>query len=516
LKLSVDRYQINYRLCVGITVVLLNIVIIYIDFNNGLGGDFQSRVTDGLAITNFLDGALGNALPAKIELGASIFVANTILPLLLIPGAYLFPDSGLVHAAVGNFDRSSFALFGAAIVIAVLLRRGTYPSLKSLQRTMLVTFASTFLYIAVVEYRILPGELATTSPWVQIHSLRLILCLTLLIITGSAPSQKSRVLTMSMHLNLALAVLYALITMGVVGPNFFILQKSDSAAYNSIFTEPNLSTVSGVLREDGNFRFAVINGETAESIRFLNIASTGTPLVFPVWTKARSTEPLFKNDVGVGRQEVTEERLESQVLVGHERFWDFLNVRTLIVPSTAASQTDSLEILTPRYIPVSQPPEVLGDLKILRRQGFSTFFRGKESLGNQHACILIGGDCEALSRSAQGPVRGEPRLSICSGGCLATFDFDIPAGVTRPWILLPIRYDPTFQAIDSKSSAHLEIKDAGGLLEVKPLAGISSGSFKIHIRPDLIMILRSLAPIVNLLAAVVLIVPLSKNQNGRN
>jgi hypothetical protein len=523
LKLSVSRFKISYKLYVCVTVVLLNIVIIYIDFNNGLGGDFQSRVTDGLAIPNFLDGFLGNILPAKIELGASVLVANAVLPLLLVPGLYLFPDSARLQAAVGNFDRSSFALFGALIVIAVLLRRRTYLSLNSLQRTILFTFTSTFLYIAVQDYRILPSELSTTSPWVQIHSLRLILCLALLIITGSAPSQKSRVLTMSMNLNLALAVLYALVVMGLVGPKSWILspQKSDSAAYNSIFVESNLNSVSRLFREDGNFRFAVIQGGTNDalnfdSVRFLDIASTGTPLVFPVWTKARSTEPLFKNDVGIGRQEVTRERLDSQLLVDHERFWDFLNIRTLIVPSTSISRPDSLEILTPKYIQVSQPPEALGDLKILRRQGFSTFFRRKESLGHQHACILIGGDCEALSNSAQGPIRGEPRLRICSGGCLATFDFDISAGVTQAWILLPIRYDPVIQALDSKSFAYLETRDAGGLLEVKLPEGISSGSFKIQIQPDLLMILRSIAPIVNLVAAVLIIVPFSKNQNRRS
>lgn len=508
-------FTIGYQAWVAISVVLLNIAIIYFDFKSGLSGDFRSKALGGLGVPNFLDGILGDKFPPEIELGASILVANTVLPLFLVPGLEMFPNNYRLQIISESLPRSSFALFGAAIVIAVWLRRRRSPSLRSLQRTILFTFASTILYLAVQQFQVLPGELSMTTAWVQTHSLRIILCIALLITTGSVPFRKSRILSLSANFNLALAALYSAI---VIAPNIWgaaPLKNVDSLP----FAESNVGAISRIFRDDGNYRFAVVQGASnadskLDSIRFVDIASTGTPLVFPVWTKARSTEPLFENDVGIGRHEVTLETLASQLSVDHNRFWDFLNVRTLIVPLTSAPRTDLVRLVTPGFVQVSQQPEAKRSFEILRRRGFATFYRREDSPEYQSGCTIIGGVCENLLNSAKGPVIDEPRLRMCSHGCVASFRYDVPPDSGRAWILLPLRYDQVLQVTDSMSSTDLETKNAGGLLEVGLLAGFNTGSLEIRVQPDLTMILRSAMPVINLLTVVVMILP-SHNERKR-
>jgi len=492
----------------GAAFLVLNVGVIYVDFKNGLGGNFRSYAGDGLAIPNFLEGSFRSNLAPSVEHGLSKLVAMLVLPLLLVPGLELFSSHWRLLIVSSEFQKSGFALIGALPLLFFFIRRRTDPRTIPILRTVLISCTCAVLYTLICEYLSFSALLYTRSSWALIHSTRTILCIALLIATGTSVSRVSLALRTGSLCNLALACLYTLIMLGIVGPYTWAF-KQDSAR---ITTASTLHIVRELDTADSRFRTAAIDSQLGrssglESISFLEYRSTGIPVVFPVWVKTRPTQPLFQNTGTLGRHEMTLERLKTQTFLDFDRLSDFLNIRNLVViaPKDTGTDVDLLQI--PQFDHVQYPSTSNDNLQVLRRYSFATFYHEDRFGGVREDCVLFEGSCESLSSSSKGPSREYPRFKICKSRCIAVFDFDVPEASREVWLLIPIRYEPIVKILESNSQDYLETRNTGGLLETKLPRNAKSGSLEIYVRPDFVMTMRGLLPILNLALAVLVITP---------
>jgi len=201
---------------------------------------------------------------------------------------------------------------------------------------------------------------------------------------------------------------------------------------------------------------------------------------------------------------------------------DFLSVSWSVLPGDCAIR----EFSSASRIELPMPPEwsrpsnrknntyatefrlasTEGDFVALRNATFSHWWT-RSGTRSGMPCSLLIDDC--LADFLPTNSLSQPPLEICSEACVATYHLKGEAPIDSR-LLVPLNYDPTLEAV--QNGVRLRIDEFQGLVAISS-ESLGTGTIRISVRPDAIMTLYGVSPLIASLLSCLVVVVNSRSLN---
>lgn len=167
-------------------------------------------------------------------------------------------------------------------------------------------------------------------------------------------------------------------------------------------------------------------------------------------------------------------------------------------PSWTSTRTNrSLSSIMPEMI-ARTPLLSQGDVSAVRLSSFHQWWSTSDH-GLSEYCPMLVEHCIDELGLIQGSMTSTPPLVVCLEECMATYEVTevLPSSKV---LVVPLNYDSSLRAVQGSTS--LTVSNFHGLVAI-PASQLIPGQIKFSVKPDIIMRLRSLAPLALIAALVV-------------
>lgn len=495
----ISRHTLWLLAIVAFTIVA-NATVTFLDLVQAFQGVPKSSEAQGMSglgdPLNILSGFTRGILPGWIERFASQIVFGAFAPFLWI-GFSVNGELTILQYSANLFPRGWFPLLTALVaLIAARAQRPSHSSRTLVARIFIMPSVVMIAYVFLQEWGLLISVLKTSGTWIPGSSLRIFLVLGLLATFSSSRIESSWVLRAISTMSITMAVLYSTIMMGILtvpGANRDLSHLSEQAASP---VGPPSNEIGKFVSPGGRIIAARGDDPSSSALLFLELRDAGYQVVAPASVKNRTVSPIANLPATNGLFVPTPAELEYSMLQNRGRTIDFLNVEAVFIAQ------DSIRSESEMRLGLQSVDNVIVSAgtryQSLLNGTYSTFHIESRESEFSRPCSLLQDRCDPLAEADQGPTRSTPRFQLCRTSCLATFDFDVATAQAETTILLPVGFDPTIEARYGDSSMKLDVQNVAGMLGVR-VSNASSGTIRLAIQPDSLMLGRSLLAYLNTL-----------------